>query len=117
MIGLGSLISFATSPVGKIAAIGLAVFVWTAYQRDKAADSARAECQAAQMEKTIAEITRQRDAAKDALREAEARIDASEKEMDVLKGEKDAIMAELADRGATSCVVPDDIIKRLRNIR
>ena len=67
------LIAFVTSPLGRWVVIGLAFLAWTAYQRDQAADRARQECQAEQLQKTVDELERQRDAAREALEEAEER--------------------------------------------
>lgn len=114
---MAGLIAFITTPLGRIVAIGLALVIWTAYQRDQAADKARQECRAEQMESTIAEMERQRDAALEALRQAEEQAARTRAEMERLEEEQDAIISDLAERGAAACVVPDDVIERLRNIR
>jgi hypothetical protein len=114
---MAGLFAFISTPLGRVVAIGLALVIWTAYQRDQAADKAREECRAEQMEATIAEMERQRDAALTALREAEAQAARTRAEMQRLEEEQDAIIDDLADRGATACAIPDDILERLRNIR
>lgn len=116
-MNIAGLISFFTSPLGRIVAIGLALVIWTAYQRDQAADKAREECRAEQMEATLSEMERQRDAALAALRAAEEQAARTRAEMERLENEQDAIIDDLAERGATACVIPDDIIGRLRDIR
>ena len=65
------LLAFITSPLGRWVLIGLAFLAWTAYQRDQAADRARQECQAEQLQKTVDELQRQRDAAEAARKAAE----------------------------------------------
>lgn len=116
-MSIAGLVAFVTSPLGRIVAIGLALVIWTAYQRDQAADKARDECRAEQMEATLAEMQRQRDAAIAALAEAEAQAARTRAEMERLEEEQDAIIDDLAERGATACAIPDDIIERLRDIR
>ena len=110
------LIAFFTSPLGRWVVIGLAFLAWTAYQRDQAADRARQECQAEQLQKTVDELQRQRDAARQALAEAEARQQQTEAEMKELEDARDRIVEELENAG-DSCRVPDGTIERLRNIR
>ena len=53
-----ALLGFVTSPLGRWVVIGLAFLAWTAYQRDQAADRARQECQAEQLQKTVDELQR-----------------------------------------------------------
>jgi predicted negative regulator of RcsB-dependent stress response len=107
-----SLLGFAGSPLGKVVVVVLALTAWTGYQRHQAATKAREACQAEQLRKTIAEIERQRDAARSALEAAEARADSSDQELGKLKEEMNAIRVE-----GTECVVPDSAIEQLRNIR
>lgn len=110
------LLAFITSPLGRWVLIGLAFLAWTAYQRDQAADRARQECQAEQLQKTVDELQRQRDAARQALEEAEKRARETEQEMQQLETARDQIVDQLENAG-DSCRVPDSAIERLRNIR
>ena len=113
-----ALLAFFLGPVGRWVAIGIAIVAWTAYQRDQAADKAREQCQTEQLRKTLQEIARQRDAAKAALEEAEKQAAISRSEMSDLERERDELIAEQAkappDR---ACIIPDDVRKRLLNIR
>ena len=111
-----ALLGFIASPLGRWVVIGLAFLAWTAYQRDQAADRARQECQAEQLQKTVDELQRQRDAAKEALAEAEKRAQQTEQEMQQLEAARDQIVDQLENAG-DSCRVPDSTIERLRNIR
>lgn len=110
------LIAFVTSPLGRWVVIGLAFLAWTAYQRDQAADRARQECQAEQLQKTVDELERQRDAAREALEEAEKRQRQTEAEMQELEDARDQIVDQLENAG-DSCRIPDSAIERLRDIR
>lgn len=113
---MSALLAFAVGPIGRWIVIGLAFLAWTAYQRDQAADKAREECQAEQLQKTVDELQRQRDAARQALAEAEARQQQTEAEMKELEDARDRIVEELENAG-DSCRVPDSTIERLRDIR
>lgn len=114
---MAGILSFFLGPIGRWVLIILAFVAWTAYQRDQAADAAREECQAEQLQKTLTEVLRQRDAAQAALAEAERQKAETEREMDSLEEERNAILRELADRGVGACDIPDDVLERLRNIR
>lgn len=113
---MSALLAFAVGPVGRWIVIGLAFLAWTAYQRDQAADKARDECHAEQLQKTVDELQRQRDAARAALEEAEQRARQTEAEMEQLETARDQIVEELENAG-DSCRVPDSAIERLRDIR
>jgi septal ring factor EnvC (AmiA/AmiB activator) len=109
--------AFIASPIGRWVVIGFLLVGWTVYQREQAADKARDECQDEQLQKTVDEITRQRDAARQALADAETQRQKTEAEMEQLENERDRIVSDLQERAADSCVIPDDAIERLRNIR
>jgi septal ring factor EnvC (AmiA/AmiB activator) len=110
-------VSFFLGPVGRWVALAAALSLWTVYQRDLAATSARAECRQEQLEATISEMERQRDAARTALQQAREQAARTRAELAELEGEHNAILAELAERGDSVCVIPDDVLDRLRAIR
>ena len=117
---MAGLLSFALSPLGKAGMILLALTVWTIYQREQAADKARQECQAEQLQKTVDEITRQRDAARKALEDAEKQQAATDKEMADLESDKNALLKELANAekpAGGACRISPAVRERLRNIR
>lgn len=114
---MSALLTFLVGPVGRWILIVLAFLIWTAYQRDQAADEARNLCEAEQLQRTLEEVMRQRDAAQRALEEAEERAEQTQEEMAQLETERDRIIEDLQERGTTACVIPDDILERLRNIR
>lgn len=116
-MSLLSVVSFVTGPVGRWVAIGLAFLVWTAYQREMAATDARNECQAEQLQKTLDEVQRQRDIAQEAVRDAERRANSTEQELAELEASRDQIIFDLKEHAESSCVVPSDVIERLRLIR
>lgn len=110
-------LKFLIGPTGRWVVIILAFISWTAYQRHDAASAARDECHADQLQQTLDEITRQRDAARKALDAAESRADKTEQDMAELEAQRDQIISDLEERAADSCVVPSDAIERLRLIR
>lgn len=113
---MSALISFAFSPIGRWVMIGLAVLAFVAYQREQAASDARESCQADQLRQTLEEVTRQREAAREALADAEEQAEQTEAELEQLENDRDQIIADL-ETGADTCTVPDDIVERLRDIR
>lgn len=114
---MGALLGFIASPLGRWVLIGLAFLAWTAYQRDQAADRARDECQAEQLQKTVDELQRQRDAAEAARKAAEEQAARTAAEMEQLENERDQIVIDLQDAAGDTCRIPDSALERLRNIR
>lgn len=114
---MGALLGFIASPIGRWVLIGLAFLAWTAYQRDQAADRARDECQAEQLQKTVDELQRQRDAAEAARKAAEEQAARTAAEMERLENERDQIVIDLQDAAGDTCRIPDSALERLRNIR
>lgn len=114
---MAGLITFSFGPIGRWLVIGLAFLAWTAYQRNQAADRARSECQAEQLQKTIIEITRQREAAKAALKAAESLAEITRVELEALERARDEIVAELDASKDDLCVIGDDLRKRLSDIK
>lgn len=114
---MGALLGFIASPIGRWVLIGLAFLAWTAYQRDQAADRARDECQAEQLQKTVDELQRQRDAAEAARKAAEEQAARTAAEMEQLENERDQIVIDLQDAAGDTCRIPDSALERLRNIR
>ncbi len=105
------------SPLGRIAVLAMAFFAWTAYQRDQAADRARQECQAEQLQKTLAEVDRQRVAAVAARKTAEEQQGKTKAELADLEKENARITKELGKSPPATCSVPQRTLDRLRNIR
>lgn len=114
---MSALLAFAVGPIGRWLVIGLAFLAWTAYQRDQAADKARDECQAEQLQKTVDELQRQRDAAEAARKAAEEQAARTAAEMEQLENERDQIVIDLQDAAGDTCRIPDSALERLRNIR
>lgn len=114
---MSALLGFIASPIGRWVLIGLAFLAWTAYQRDQAADRARDECQAEQLQKTVDELQRQRDAAEAARKAAEEQAARTAAEMEQLENERDRIVIDLQDAAGDSCRIPDSALERLRDIR
>lgn len=114
---MSAVLAFFLGPVGRWVAILAAFLAWTVYQREQAATAAREECQAAQLQKTLTEVLRQRDAAQAALEEAARQAAQTAREMSALDEERNAALQQLAERGVDSCDIPDDVLDRLRNIR
>lgn len=110
---IAAALKFFSGDVGKLVAIGFAVLAWTAVQRTTAANRARAECRAAQIEQTLKETLRQRDAARMALDAAEVRAVATAAEMTELEKKANAIVVEKPG----VCAVPADAVRRLRDIK
>lgn len=104
-------------PVGRYVMIAAAFAAWTFYQRDLAADHARAECRAEQIQAVLDQTERDKRAAEKALAEARQRATQTEREMAALEQDRDQIIADLREAGATACFVPDDIRERLRRVR
>jgi septal ring factor EnvC (AmiA/AmiB activator) len=114
---MGGVLAFVLSPAGKVILAAMAFFVWLGFHDTKVADRARAECQAAQLEKTLAEMKRQRDAAVQATNAAERQSKKTEAELMELEKTRDEIVASLQDAGKSSCRIPRAALDRLRNIR
>lgn len=121
---MGAVVGFFFSPLGRVIAIVAVLAAWTIYQRDQAADRAREECQAEQLQKTLDEVRRQLDAAQRVVADAEKQQAVTDREMAELEKERDSILEQLNAKpdpekpDAKSCRrVPDDLRKRLRNIR
>lgn len=114
---MGSILTLAFSPVGKIVIGVVAFLLWLGFHDAKVANRARGECQAEQLQKTLDEVERQRDAARLALAEAEKQQQITEDELLALEKTRDEVVASLQDEGKSSCRIPAAAIDRLRNIR
>ena len=110
------MIAFHTSPLGKIAVAVILLGLWTAYQRDQAADKAREECQSEQLRKTLDETLRQSKAAEDALEEARDQAEQTKLENDDLAKQLEQIKEQTV-KLTNSCAVPDDVRRRLSDIK
>lgn len=111
------ILGFLVGPIGRWLLIAGALFIWHVHKVDQARDEARAECQAETIRRTLQEVIRQRDAAKLALEAQRKQAEISRKEIAELEKENVAIVESLGESSADSCVVPDDIRRRLQNIR
>lgn len=110
------MIAFLTSPLGKIAIAIVILGLWTAYQRDQAADKAREECQSEQLKKTLDETLRQTKAAEDALEDAREQAEKTKLENDDLATQLEQIKEQTV-KLTNSCAVPDDVRRRLSDIK
>lgn len=110
--------TFLLSPLGRALMIVAALTIWTIYQREQAASGAREACQTAQLQLTVDEIMRQRDAAEKALNDAQAQSIKTESELAALEEEYAAVRESISteDRNR-SCTIPNSTIDRLRNIK
>lgn len=110
--------SFSLPIPSKPVIIAVALLAWTVYQRDLAAKGAREACQSTQLQLTLNEITRQRDAAVAALTAAENQAKQTRLEMNALEQLNAKIKSSL-DQGEMpgSCIIPDSIVNRLRDIK
>lgn len=105
------------STPGRIILGVIAFLVWLQWHDAKVADRARSECQAETLRRTLQEVQRQKEAAEALLEEARERAEVSQREVDLLEREKDAINEEMAKAGNQCEPVSDAILERLRNIR
>lgn len=111
------MIKFLLSPLGKVLAVTLALVAWTAYQRHDAAEKAKQECQAEQLQKTVDETKRQLEAANKSAKEARDQAARSEREMAALQRDMESVNEEARKLSSTACVVPDALRGRLQNIK
>lgn len=110
--------TFLLSPLGRALMVVAALTAWTVYQRTQAANGAREACQAAQLQLTVDELMRQRDAAEKALGEAQKQSAKTESEMAALEKEYAAARESIpTESRSNSCVIPKSVIDRLRNIK
>jgi peptidoglycan hydrolase CwlO-like protein len=93
---IGAALGFLGSPIGKVLLILAALTWWTVHNRNQAAEAARTECRAEQLQKTLDEMERQKGAAEKALAEAEKQQAETDKELAELEAERDRIIAENA---------------------
>lgn len=110
--------TFLFSPIGRALLIVAALTAWTIYQREQAASGAREGCQNAQLQLTIDELTRQRDAAEKALGEAQKQSVITESELAALEKEYAAARESIpSETRSDTCLIPGPAIERLRNIK
>lgn len=107
-MSVGSLLGFVFSPAGRVAAILLALWGWTVYQRQDAAAAATARVEA----RLEAEWRSKVVAAERVASEARARADETAEDLETLKGLRD----EAASSGG-QCRLSDDQLRKLRAIR
>ena len=110
------MIPFLTSPLGKVLIVILALGAWTVYQREQAANKAREECQSEQLKKTLDETLRQTKAAEDALEDAREQAEKTKLENDDLATQLEQIKEQTV-KLTNSCAVPDDVRRRLSDIK
>ena len=107
---------FLGSPLGKGLIIVVALFGWTVYQRNLADTKARAECQAAQIQANLDEVTRQRDAAWKVIEKADEERKQSEAEIENLEKQRDDAKKQVENSG-DRCAIKSGTAKRLSNIK
>lgn len=113
---MSGIVGFFLSGTGRWLGVALALLLWTAYQRDQAADKAREECKAEQLQATLDETLRQLDESRKAVAEAETRADETESELVALEAQRKRISDE-AKQSDSECVIPESITRELRNIK
>lgn len=115
---IGAFVSFfLQTTAGRLIAAGLALWLWTAYQRDQAADEARAECQETALRATVAEQQRLLEAAKKTAQDAQVQASQSNREMAALRRDTESINEDAKPLAANPCAVPEPARRRLQNIR
>lgn len=114
---IGPIIGAAISPTGRVVVLALAVVLYMGYREHKAATNATAQCRAEEIQKDLTEMTRQRDAAWEALADAEKRQAASDAALAKLQKEGDAINEESKPLAVEPCRIPPASTKRMRNIK
>ena len=109
---VGNILSMVFSPVGKIAMVVLAFVAWTGYQRM----DATTDCREDQLRVELTEANRQLEAARGIADRARERADKTLEQLAERTEASDALITEL--RAAdSSCVISDDVRKRLLDIR
>ncbi len=108
------------SPVLRYIGVGLAILAFISWQRHDAAQEAtlvaEAQCIADAEAAAQAERERLERANAATLAEAERRAREAEAEIAQLRSETDALITDLQAEGS-SCPIPDDVLRRLRDIQ
>lgn len=110
------MIGFFTAGWGRWAALALAFTLWTGAVYHKGASSAREECKAEQIQKTLDETLRQLTEAQKAVKEADVQADKSASEILALEIARGRLNVE-AKLNSTPCVFTESIIDQLRDIK
>ncbi len=109
---------FLESTLGRIILCAAVAFLWLHFYHDpKIRDQARSECEAAQLQKTLNEVERQRRASDAVIADAEKQQAVSDREMADLKKKKDDVDADLAKTRASCRLIPDEQRRKLRDIK
>lgn len=108
---LGPVGSFLAGPGGRIGLIVLAFVAWTFYQRHDATSA----CEEAELTRELVETQRLLAVANELAAKARSRADETAAELQIIAGERDAILSEIEQSG-DSCSIPDDLLDRLRAI-
>lgn len=114
---VGKLIAWLIGPTGRTVVLAIALIVYMGYRENKAANEATAQCRAAEIQKDLDEMKRQRDAAWAALADAEKQQAVSDAALAKLEQEGDAINEESKLLKANPCNIPPAATKRMRNVR
>jgi hypothetical protein len=112
MLAVSALLKIVMSPGGKLLAGVVALALWTAYQRNDATNDCRDEQLRVELQAANESLKK----AANVAREAEQNAAEAIADLEELKGEKDALLAELDKQGA-SCVLSDDVRERLLRIK
>ena len=91
--------------------------VWLGIHDARLAGQVRRECQSEQLQKTLKEIERQRDAGRRAVEDAEKQAAVDNAEIAKLNRDIGEINESLGAAAADSCVIPADALRKLRDIR
>lgn len=108
---------FLKSGGGKILVFALALSIWTTYQRMDAGTKARASCESSHLKAQIAEQNRQLEVSQKIAQDARARAEEAQTQLTALKGVADGLRKELETRSDADCAIPDDIRRKLRDIK
>lgn len=109
------MLAFVISPLGRALTLVVALFAWTAYQRNDAAGTERDRLTLEYDKATAAEVARQTAASLAAAAAAQARAASAEVKAKELQEIADDLTTELSQSG-TVCPIPDDLRKRLLSI-
>jgi hypothetical protein len=113
---VGPFLYAATSPIG-LAIVGVvAFFVWLGVHDAAIRRDALADCRADELRRTIAELERQNEVFRNALRKSEIEAAEDDARLEKLSGQVDKIQSDAAPR-KRECIIDPADIQRLRNIR
>lgn len=106
---------FPMGVVGRSVAIALALVAFIAYQRHDAGQAARNECRALELQKELAQISKQRDDAQKLVRQIEMQNAATKTALAAVESKYNDAVATIASDGL--CAISDADLRRLRDIK